>query len=127
MLLTVQPAVVRWRSTVLQMPSRAAVVVAATDATNATAGCGGDRRGRQMLPTPELAMQLRGFGRVQAQRLHAQVQLLAAWRVRCCRRGSQLFTVVVVVEVVVKQIVLLLLLDVCCGGGCCRGCCCVGH
>lgn len=68
LLLTVQPAVVRWRSTVLQVPSRAAVVVA-----NAAAGCGRHRRGRQMLPPPELAMQLRGFGRVQAQRLHAQV------------------------------------------------------
>lgn len=59
LLLTVQPAVVRWRSTVLQMPSRAAVIVANTDAT---AGCGGHRCGWQVLASPELAMQLRGFG-----------------------------------------------------------------
>lgn len=64
LLLTVQPAVVRRRSAVLQVASRAAMIV------TGAGRCRGPRA-RKLGSTPKLAVKLRGFGGVQAEGFHA--------------------------------------------------------
>jgi len=64
LLLTVQAAVVRRRSAVLQVASGPTMIVPG-------AGRRGGPRAGHLGPSTELAVQLRGFGRVQAQGFHA--------------------------------------------------------